>query len=217
MFETLDVECRIERIDDGIVVHLFGAIDLTRCISLARELSRIQRDGPDRLVIDFAGVSTIDSSVVATLVETLRVARRRDGLLVLSSMSPYVRGIFEVTGLADGPFFIEETLADAVARPHRRRFDRVTVGDVTCNRGTVLDLSTGGVRLRSPRRLRGAVHLTLRSGPARVEADATVAWTHRLGFARHEVGLEFVEPPASARRMIGSLVAESNERADRES
>ena len=87
MFETLDVECRTETIDDGVVVHLAGDIDLTRSASLGVELSRVQRENPDRLVIDLSDVGTIDSSVVATIVETLRATRRRGGLLVLSSGS----------------------------------------------------------------------------------------------------------------------------------
>ena len=55
----------------------------------------------------------------------------------------------------------------------------------------VLDLSGGGMRVRSTRRLHGKQQVDLSSHARRVRVDAEVVWARRLGFRRYELGLQF--------------------------
>jgi hypothetical protein len=73
----------------------------------------------------------------------------------------------------------------------RRRFGRLKGGNLQCNRGRVLDLSAGGMRLRSGRRYSTRLTVDLWTATRRVTILAELVWTKRLGFRRYEIGLEF--------------------------
>ena len=73
----------------------------------------------------------------------------------------------------------------------RRRFGRLKGGKLQCNRGQVLDISAGGLRLRSVRRYTSRLTVDLWSAARRVTIPAEVVWTKRLGFRKYEIGLEF--------------------------
>ncbi len=73
----------------------------------------------------------------------------------------------------------------------RRRFGRLKGGKLQCNRGQVLDISAGGMRLRSPRRYSSRLTVDVWSASRRVTIPAEVVWTKRIGFRRYEIGLEF--------------------------
>ena len=77
----------------------FGDIDLTASPVLRQELKKIQASRPQRLVIDLAQVSYMDSSGVATLVEAMQVARRNSTRMVLCCLQERVRSIFEIARL----------------------------------------------------------------------------------------------------------------------
>ena len=73
----------------------------------------------------------------------------------------------------------------------RRRFGRVKGHRLRCNLGVVLDLSGGGLRLRSSRRLHGRKYVELSSHSRHVRVLAEVRWATRLGFRKYEIGMEF--------------------------
>lgn len=84
---------------DGMIVTVAGEIDFSRSPSLRSELLAVLTGKPARLIIDLAGVPYMDSSGVATLVETLRAQRESSRKLVICGMQPKVRGIFEIAKL----------------------------------------------------------------------------------------------------------------------
>lgn len=73
----------------------------------------------------------------------------------------------------------------------RRQSGRVKAHKLGCNWGSVIDLSSGGMRLRSPRRLRGALEVELWTRTLRVTVHAEVVWCSRAGFRKYDTGLEF--------------------------
>ncbi len=73
----------------------------------------------------------------------------------------------------------------------RRKWGRVKGTRLNCNLGMVMDLSGGGMRVRSTRRLHGKQQVDLSSHARRVRVDAEVVWARRLGFRRYELGLQF--------------------------
>ncbi len=69
------------------------------------------------------------------------------------------------------------------------------------NVGIVVDLSDGGMRVRSRRRQYGAVDVELTTRTDVVRVKAKVVWTRKIGFRRHEMGFQFLDmtPETSAR------------------
>ncbi len=70
----------------------------------------------------------------------------------------------------------------------------IKAGDtLACTRGKVLDLSAGGLRLLSRRKLKGIVGIALWDVNGGLKLYAEVVWSRRLGFRRHEIGMRFVD------------------------
>jgi len=94
---------------------------------------------------------------------------------------------------------------------NRRRHGRVRQDELRCNLGHVIDVSRGGLRLLTHRRLRGTRRLVLAtpSRPA-VRFKARVAWRRRLGFGEFAVGLQFVEVNAEQLRWLSDAAHYDN-------
>ena len=88
-----------QTIDDGLLVEVEGEINFTSSPAFRAELMSLLQPGLSRLVVDLAGVSYMDSSGVATLVEAMQVQRQKNNKLVLCSLQPRVNGIFHISRL----------------------------------------------------------------------------------------------------------------------
>lgn len=88
-----------EDLDDGKYVALHGDIDLSRSPELRQVLLDIAKARPSRLIVDLEQVPYMDSSGVATLVETLQAQRKGGGKMVLCNLQPKVLSIFEIARL----------------------------------------------------------------------------------------------------------------------
>ncbi|MFQ5949019.1 MAG: PilZ domain-containing protein [Acidimicrobiia bacterium] len=96
--------------------------------------------------------------------------------------------------------------ADAPLAAERRRDVRLKQRSLQSNLGPVIDLSRGGLRVRSTRRLRGEQEVVLfnRNGP-HLRLRARVVWSRRLGFRKHMAGLQFVDPPDDMARGLARI------------
>ena len=75
---------------------------------------------------------------------------------------------------------------------NRRKSGRLkSEGTLGCNLGTVLDLSRGGMRILSSRRLKGERMAKLSTDDQGLQVPSKVIWCQRVGFGRHICGLEF--------------------------
>lgn len=93
--------------DDGTcIAHVSGEIVMERNEPFQDELLSLIARKPERLVVDFAAVSFIDSSGMATLVKVLARARKAGSELILRGMPERIRGVFEIARL-DRIFRIE--------------------------------------------------------------------------------------------------------------
>ena len=81
---------------------------------------------------------------------------------------------------------------------------------ITSDLGSVVNVSLGGVRMRTNHRLRGIQDLELWGKSARVTLRAEVVWNRKLGFRRHEAGLRFVGLAPEDARRISLLVIEND-------
>lgn len=105
---------KTETLEAAVVVAPLGDIDLSGSPTLRQELRRAQMSKLPKLVVDLRGVSYMDSSGVATLVEAMQMARKSNTKLVLCNMQPRVRSIFEIARL-DSVFTIVPDVSAAVA------------------------------------------------------------------------------------------------------
>jgi anti-sigma B factor antagonist len=103
----------VERDGGAVVVHLVGELDLYNAGAVREALLGSAAEGPERLVVDLAGVEFIDSTTLGVLVETK--TKLHDGRpLLLAAPGLAARRALEVTGL-DRHFSLHDSVADALA------------------------------------------------------------------------------------------------------
>lgn len=88
--------------------------------------------------------------------------------------------------------------------PERRTSQRTLTAPITCNRGTIIDLSINGMRLRSrlPWGEGTQRRITLKHNGAAVSLWAECVWRRKDAPFQHITGLAFVNPSDDARTFI---------------
>jgi PilZ domain-containing protein len=99
---------------------------------------------------------------------------------------------------------------DAQSLSERRLHARVSQRSLDSSLGKVIDLSFGGMRVQSTRRLRGTLSVVIFNPQgAHIRIQARVAWTKRIGCRKHVSGLEFIDlPPSVASELARIATAE---------
>ena len=85
--------------DASNVLPLDGEIDLHVSPRIATSLRAIIDQKPSRLVVDLSGVSYIDSSGLAVLIEGMQNVEAYGGRFFLTGLQDNVRPIFEIARL----------------------------------------------------------------------------------------------------------------------
>jgi anti-sigma B factor antagonist len=98
------------------VLPLTGEIDLHVSPRVAASLNAIIQQKPGRVVVDLSGVSYIDSSGLAVLIEGMQNVEAYGGKFVLAGLQENVRPIFEIARL-DQVFIIFPHVDAALAAP----------------------------------------------------------------------------------------------------
>ena len=75
-------------------------LDIASAPHLVTDVLDLLMRGERNLVLDFAGVSLIDSAGIGGLLSAERRVRAHGGELVIANVSAHVRHVFEVTGVA---------------------------------------------------------------------------------------------------------------------
>src|SRR5437773_10385783 len=81
------------------VLPLEGEIDLHVSPRLARSLARMIAKCPEHVVVDLSGVTFIDSSGLAVLINAMQDMKEYGGKLTLAGINTNVRSIFETARL----------------------------------------------------------------------------------------------------------------------
>jgi anti-sigma B factor antagonist len=98
---TDGLEIAVQHREDGSTVSLRGRLNIDSSPALRdRLLDLFQAQSPPTVIIDFTGVSYIDSSGIATLIEGLKMARERHTTLCLHGLQGRLLHLFEVTGMS---------------------------------------------------------------------------------------------------------------------
>lgn len=97
-----------------VVVRPTGDVDMSRSPDLRVALRSVHEKRPSKLVVDLEDVGYMDSSGLATLVESMRTAKGNKTSMVLCAMNDKVRAIFEIARLNQF-FTIVDSLDDAIS------------------------------------------------------------------------------------------------------
>ena len=88
-------------LDGNAVVALVGDLDLNSAPQLTRVLSTYIENGPAEVVLDFSGLSFIDSEGISVLITAQRSLNERGRRLIIRSARASALKLFEITGLTD--------------------------------------------------------------------------------------------------------------------
>ncbi|MEM7244200.1 MAG: STAS domain-containing protein [Acidobacteriota bacterium] len=101
-------------VDAATVIAVEGEVDLYSSPQMREALLAAIKAGSARVVVDLTGVSYMDSSGIATLVEALGGLREKGRALVLAGLRPRVREVFEIAKLQT-VFTLAESVDAALA------------------------------------------------------------------------------------------------------
>jgi anti-sigma B factor antagonist len=105
----------VERREGAAVVRLAGELDLHTAEEVRETLLELADELPSRLVLDFAAVDFVDSTVLGVLVET-RSRLRPHGRLLLVAPGLETARALEISGL-DRHLPVHASVDDALAAP----------------------------------------------------------------------------------------------------
>ena len=96
-----DLKISVDQAGKDTVVRLTGRIDVDSSPDLRDRLRTLlsEKTLPQTVVVDLAGVSYIETSGAATLIEALRTARHHQINFRLQGLSGAVLRLFQVTGV----------------------------------------------------------------------------------------------------------------------
>lgn len=106
---------RAEHVDDGVVIHARGEVDMLTTPKLRTMLAELIESRPRVVVLDLSDVSFFASSGLSTLVEARDIAAANGVLLHLACPSRAVRRPLQITGLA-GRFEIYDDVQSALGQ-----------------------------------------------------------------------------------------------------
>ena len=87
-------------------IHVFrvaGEVDLKSSPQLREKLQAVLKEKPKGIILEMSGCNYIDSSGIATLVETLQRLKKDGGKMAIAGAVQRVKDIFEIAHL-DGIF-----------------------------------------------------------------------------------------------------------------
>lgn len=82
-----------------IICYVAGEVNMSTSPDFKKEFEKILGAKAKKIIINFAGVTYIDSSGLATIVEIFKKLSSYGGQLRLSNLSPKVKNLFELTKL----------------------------------------------------------------------------------------------------------------------
>jgi anti-sigma B factor antagonist len=99
---------------NGVTIYeIKGDIDINSSPEIRDAFEKGVKGKAMKVLVNLNGVSYIDSSGLATLVEMLKKTRMYGGKLRISNLAPKVKSLFEITKL-EKLFEIFETAEDAI-------------------------------------------------------------------------------------------------------
>lgn len=101
MFSDSNLEVTVDKAGKDCLILLTGRINVYSSPDLRESLKTTLLTGPlpQTVIVDLGGVSYIDTSGIATLIEALRLARHHQIRFCLQGLAGSVLRLFKVTGV----------------------------------------------------------------------------------------------------------------------
>ena len=93
------MQVKFEDKNNVTVCYVTGEIDINSAPQIKKMFDKVISAKKSNVLVNFKGVSYIDSSGLATLVELLKNIRAYGGKLKLSDLSAKIKSLFEMTRL----------------------------------------------------------------------------------------------------------------------
>jgi anti-sigma B factor antagonist len=100
---TVSTDLSIQRRDDdrGVVLALFGELDVVSAPTLEQTLSEVLEQPHARVMLDLNGLRFVDSAGVSVLIKAKQRAETHGRILVLRRPTEQLERVFALVGLAD--------------------------------------------------------------------------------------------------------------------
>ena len=95
----MGMDLTLDKAGDKVTVTVTGEIDMSSSTKMRDTLSPLFKEDNKMVVVDLSGVSYIDSSGIATLVEGLQWSHSSQNKFRLAALSPGVKDVFEIARL----------------------------------------------------------------------------------------------------------------------
>lgn len=95
----MSIDLKLDKTGDGVTVSVTGDIDMSSSTKMREALTPLFKNDNKVIVVDLAGVSYIDSSGIATLVEGLQWSHSSKNKFRLAALTPGVKDVFEIARL----------------------------------------------------------------------------------------------------------------------
>lgn len=116
----LNFTCSLTRVLGTVTVTPSGDIDMSATTQLREALQTAARtDDVERIVVDLAGVTFLDSTALGVLIAAHTAAQRRDAAFTVINPGPMVTMVLTMTGLFDVLVGPSGTASDEPAEPAR--------------------------------------------------------------------------------------------------
>lgn len=119
----MELEVSVDQLDNAsgssdaaeiAVVRVVGEVDVASVPQLDQELEALASAGKNKIIIDFSGVSFIDSTGLGVVVKALKTARESQGWVRVVAQQDRVTKVFTITGL-DSEFQLSESIEQAAS------------------------------------------------------------------------------------------------------
>lgn len=91
---------RFDNIEDKLIVELMGELDHHNASEVRNKIDdMLDRDNINKLIMNFSGVSFMDSSGIGAVIGRYKKLSMKGGKLCITNLKPSVKRVFELSGL----------------------------------------------------------------------------------------------------------------------
>ena len=110
----MSIDIKLDKAGDTVTLEVTGDIDMSSSTKVRDALAPLFQNNNKVIVVDLSGVSYIDSSGIATLVEGLQWSHNSKNKFRLAALTPGVKDVFEIARLLS-VFEVFDTKEQALA------------------------------------------------------------------------------------------------------
>lgn len=91
---------KFDNIEDKLIVELMGELDHHNASEIRNKIDdMLDRDNINKLIMNFSGVSFMDSSGIGAVIGRYKKLSMKGGKLCITNLRPSVKRVFELSGL----------------------------------------------------------------------------------------------------------------------